>query len=79
MSTAVRATYDGKVLVPERPLDLKVGEVIVLPIAPAAEQFPSQDEIERRLALHRAASGIVTGPTLSDEALSRESIYEDRV
>ena len=79
MVTGVRATYDGKVLIPERPLDLRVGEVIDLSIAPVAEQSPSQDEIERRLALHRAASGLFTGPTLPDEALSREAMYEDRI
>lgn len=79
MSVAIKATYDGKVLIPERPLDLPVGEVVQLQIPTLRDQHPTRDEIERRLALHHAASGLFTGPTLPDEALTREAMYEDRI
>lgn len=78
MSTRViEAEYDGKVLIPKEPLDLPVGARVQL-------SLHVQQDVEERLqklrALWRyAEEHAVNAPTLSDEALRRENLYEDRL
>jgi hypothetical protein len=79
MTIAVKARYDGSVIIPDRPLDLPRNEVIEVEIRSPESAKPSQREIERRRALHRKVSGRIVGPTIPDEALSRENLYEDRI
>lgn len=75
MSIVIRAHFDGKVIVPDEPLDLPAGPVEA-ELRPGHSRLP-QEEIERRLAaLDRLASRAKHGITLPQEALSRESAYE---
>jgi hypothetical protein len=49
MTTVMRATFDGKVLVPEGPVDLPVGKVLEVDVREASELRPGSPELIRRL------------------------------
>ena len=71
MSMVIRMHFDGKVLVPDEPVDLPVdkplkGEVTVI-------------EPEREAAWQRLKSRKVRGSSIPLEVLRRENLYEDRV
>lgn len=77
MKTLIHARYDGKVLIPEEPLQLEEGQrvtVLLLEPSPKAENLSVE---ERIAALRRFVEGGVRGVNLPDEALRRETIYED--
>lgn len=72
----LRAHFDGRVLVPEEPLDLPLNRTLTVHV-----EVPSctkDDVVERLAALDRIVTRSV-GVNLPREALSRESIYEDRL
>jgi len=75
MSVVIRMHFDGKVFVPDQPVDLPVNEPIEAEIrAPEARLSPKEIK-RRRAAIKRLASMAIPGLKLSDFALSRESIY----
>lgn len=75
MTLQFRAHFDGQVLVPDEPLDLPVNQTLTVQIeVPAA---PADDRDEKLAALQRIAARAVSA-NLPPEALTRESIYEDR-
>jgi predicted DNA-binding antitoxin AbrB/MazE fold protein len=79
MKTLIRARYDGRVLVPEEPLDLQAGQTVTMMLLeplPKAEELSVEERLE---ALRRFVERGVRGVNLPDEALRRENIYEDRV
>ena len=49
MTTAMRAKFDGKVLVPEGPVDLPVGRILEVDVREATELRPGSPELIRRL------------------------------
>jgi predicted DNA-binding antitoxin AbrB/MazE fold protein len=71
----IQAEYDGKVLIPSEPLDLPAGVRVRLVVEVEA------DEQLRRL--HRLWKYFedhpVDAPSLSDEDLRRENLYEEQV
>jgi hypothetical protein len=81
MSITIRAHYDGKVIVPDEPLDLPVDqplEVVLEPVVEAGSESSSQQTIKERLERLRQATGIISGPSIPLEALRRENLYEER-
>jgi len=80
MSIRVRAHFDGKVIVPDEPVDLPVGQELEAELhieRPGKEE--EDDFARRRVALHRIASHGVRGTSIPLEALRRENLYEDRL
>lgn len=76
MAQTIRAHFDGKVIVPDEPVDLAVGErVDVLRTGVTVEQEPTPEQ--RRAAIDELLSRPLPGPGIPDWALSREYIYED--
>lgn len=73
MSIVIRAHFDGKVIVPDEPVDLPVNQPTEaeLHIAKAGEGRSP----EREAAWQRLLSLRVPGLDVPDFALSRESIY----
>ncbi|MCS6831234.1 MAG: antitoxin family protein [Armatimonadota bacterium] len=78
MKTLIHARYDGKVLIPEEPLQLEEGQIVRLEIiAPACQSEASLSRERRRQALRQLVATAVEGASIPDEALRRENLYED--
>ena len=79
----VTAIYENGVLKPTEPLDLPAHAEVRLTIEPLQKSPLVQSEIEARLAAlsrigsydNRVQAGV---PPLSDEDISRDSVYEGR-
>jgi hypothetical protein len=82
MTVTIRAHYDGKVIVPDEPVELPVNQPlhVELKLRRDADELPvSELSIEERLRRLARFAGRLTGPTIPDEALRRENLYEERV
>ncbi len=81
MSLTFRAHFDGNVIVPDEPVDLPVGEPLTLVVNPIPRGVDPMEglTLEEKLARFNALSGRIKGVTISDEALRRENIYEERL
>jgi hypothetical protein len=77
MARTIRARFDGRVIVPEEPVDLPPDQELEVELRPIPAP-PDAATIADRLQRLAAASGRIVGPVLSDEALRRENLYEDR-
>ena len=81
MTLHIRAHFDGRVLVPDQPVDLPLNQPLELEVtAVAGDRNGAADAaiIEERRRRLRASSGVLPGPELSDAALRRDSMYDDR-
>ena len=84
MTTIVRAQFDGKAFIPDKPVMFTPGEAVELEIhseplaGEDAEARVKRLEIQLRLEKARLVAGRISGPTLPAEALERESLYEGR-
>jgi len=100
MKAQIRAHFDGRVLVPDEPVDWPIDQPLMVSMvmrdgaagtdavngahgpnghgASGAGSPAHAAEIAERVRRLRASSGVMSGPVLSDEALLRESLYEDR-
>lgn len=80
LKTAIRARFDGKVFVPEEPVDLPEGEevwVLAIPQATTSHRLVNgRDNADAMTALERLVSRGIKGANLPDEALMRENIFE---
>jgi hypothetical protein len=76
----VRVRFDGKVFVPEEPVDLPVGTQGIFLVATEPEQLQSYWERTREDAL-RALQNLVQrgvhGACIPDQALRRENLYHE--
>ena len=79
MKTLIHARYDGKVLVPEEPLQLEEGQRVAIFLMELPLQANNTSKEKRIAALRRIVERGVHGVNLPDEALRRENIYEDRI
>lgn len=71
----LRARFEHGVLVPEQPLRLAEGEIVEIEIRLPREHMVDEDWDTRwQQFLTRARSGL----NIPDEAIDRESLYEDR-
>lgn len=76
MSTVIRMHFDGRVFIPEGPVDVPINEPLDFELKQAADE-PSWDPEKAKAAIRRIASRAKpVGIPL--EALRRENIYEDR-
>lgn len=73
----IRARYDGKVLIPEEPLDVPVGQSFDVRLILPDSTTPADSFEERRGALQTLLMNPIRGLHLPDSALSREQIYGD--
>jgi hypothetical protein len=81
MPVTIRAHFDGKVIVPDEPVDLPVNkplEVELKPIAGTEEETNRNLAVNERLKRLASASGRISGPSIPPEALRRENLYEER-
>ncbi len=77
MGLKIRATYDGRVLVPEEPLDLAPGQALELEVhLLPAEPWGAVTPEERKRRVHEFA-GSLDGIAITPDMLARESYYED--
>lgn len=79
MKAAIRARFDGKVFVPEEPVDLPEGErVLIQVVAPShsLHRAETPEQLEQLLDELRATA--VPKVNIPDEVLRREHLYEDR-
>lgn len=76
MTRTIQAHFDGRVIVPDEPVELPPATrlTVAVPIAPNGE-MPTQQEIEDRVARIRQLEGAFEGPSLPDEAFDRGSLY----
>jgi hypothetical protein len=82
MRLVIQAHFDGKVIVPDEPVDLPVNEPSEVELRPlvSKEERPVEDlTIEERLERLAQATGRIAGRSIPLEALRRESLYEERV
>ena len=83
MAIVIRAHFDGKVIVPDEPVEIPVGPLEVEirlksgALPPPGDALLSPEEAERRLAAWDALDEhLVSGLNIPDEALRRENLYE---
>ena len=85
MSLHIRAHFDGRVFVPDQPVDLPINQPLDLevtsgkPNGVANGEAVSPEAIQERLRKLREIGGKFNGPVLSDEALRRENLYDERM
>ena len=78
MTVRIKAHFDGKAIVPDEPVNLPAGTPVTVEFA-ALDTLSTFGSLEDRLtALNRLASMALPGLKISDEALRRENLYEDR-
>ncbi len=78
MTTSLKAHYDGRVIIPDEPVDLPVNTPLELQLSPAAKEPNERDLQEARRRLARA-TGFLKHPPPPPEALRRESIYDESI
>jgi hypothetical protein len=76
MSVVIRAHFDGKVIVPDEPVDLPINEPLEAEFRIAEARLSAEEIVRRRAALKRLASRAIHGLNIPDEALRRENMYE---
>jgi hypothetical protein len=81
MTVIIKGHYDGKVIVPDEPVDLPVGRWLEVQVRPLATEDVSHQEvlsIEEKLRRLDQITGWISGPSIPLEALRRENLYEER-
>jgi hypothetical protein len=79
MSLSLRVRFDGRAFVPEQPVDIPAGQSFDADFRQVGEGPVPPEVIQQRKARLRAATGFIrSGAPIPDEALSRETLYEDR-
>jgi hypothetical protein len=79
MALTIRAHYDGKVFVPDEPVDLPINQALELEVKPVTVPDGELSLDERRAAFERVVARAIHGLKISDESLRRENIYEERL
>ena len=78
MTLSIKAHFDGRVIVPDEPVDLPLNTPLELRlIAPAATD--GRNGIEERLRRLERSSGIIGAPAPSAESLRRENLYDEQL
>ena len=73
----IRAHYDGKALILDEPVDLPINEPLEFELLPTPVCLP-WDPSKADEAWESFKSHPISGLHISDEALRRENLYEDR-
>ncbi len=79
MTKSIRAHFDGKVIVPDEPVDLPVNHPLEVRLESLGQELPatSGNGVAERLRALARARGCVRGPTIPLEALRRENLYDE--
>jgi hypothetical protein len=78
MIVTIKAHFDGKVIVPDEPVDLPINQPLSVQLQPMPSQGTAPASDCAREALDRLVARAIHGLRISDEALRREHLYEDR-
>ena len=88
----LRARFDGRVLIPEQPVDLPLNQTLEVEVsssgpngaingatngAMGGESAPSSELILERLRRLDSLNALIPGPVIPLEALRRENLYDD--
>ena len=78
MVQRIRAHFDGRVIVPDEPVNLPANEPLDVQVTTAQGGNGRIDPrvVQERLQALRGATGILSAPAPSDEALRRENLYD---
>jgi hypothetical protein len=74
--TTFRAHYDGKVIVPDEPVDLPLNESLEVQLRPTAANDLQDLSMEERLKRLKKVTGHISGVVLPEEAFNRKTMYE---
>jgi hypothetical protein len=77
----IRAHFDGKVFIPDEPVELPVDQPLTINVEIGARFLttPAATQDERERAFQRLISTPIPRTTpIPDEALRRETMYDDR-
>jgi len=77
MTVRIKGHFDGKMIVPDEPVDWPAGTPLIVEVYSSARNPPAPTLEERLDALHRIASRSCTSPGIPLEALRRENMYGD--
>lgn len=81
MSKVIEAVYDGRVLVPLQPLNLQAGDRVRISVKPCLSTSRPRREHRRKVLeemWHHFEQTPPPGGPLSEQSISRESIYEEQ-
>lgn len=81
MTQHVQAVYQNGVLRPLRPLDLDEDQIVEIDVRDVVKHSDSPSEKADKIAVFEEwmASRDQNTPILTDEQISRESMYEDQI
>mgnify|MGYP000134073650 CR=1 FL=1 len=86
MTITIRAHFEGRVLVPDQPVDIPVNQPLNVEVtacgvngATNGEVLATAEVIEERRRQLRATADLFDGPVIPLEALRRENVNDDRV
>lgn len=77
MTTRIRAHFDGRVIVPDESVNLPVGQPLTLDVV-VPNSLERALGSDGRQQLEEFFGLAVNGAGITDEALRRENLYEDR-
>jgi hypothetical protein len=77
MTSTLQAHFDGRVIIPDEPVDLPVDEKLEIDIRIPYVSRKSSTDAEREAAWRSFLSRTAQGVGIPDEALRREAMYED--
>ena len=78
MSVKIRAHYDGKVIIPDEPLNLPANVQVNAELEIIDQGEPDQVREYARRAWEEFKASPIQGLAISDESLRRENLYEER-
>lgn len=76
MAIVIKAHYDGKVIVPDEPVDLPADTQVTAEIRTILPHSNADEIARRKAAWRRLSSRVVKGVAIPQEALRRENLYE---
>lgn len=76
MRLTIRAHFDGKVIVPDEPVELPVDQPLNVQLDVASGSESANTESDS--AIGRFLSHAVQGANIPDSSLGREDLYDDR-
>lgn len=77
MGISIRMHFDGKVFIPDEPVDVPINEPLDFELKGVPETLPWDPE-KAEAAWQWIKSHPIKGLNIPDEALDRGSLYEDR-
>jgi hypothetical protein len=77
MTSTIRGHFDGKVIVPDGPIDLPLNLPLALDVGATQPVPPRLSSAERKAAWQEFFARPASAPYLSAESLRREYLYDD--